>query len=721
MRGIVHIISECIRAYHVAVFFLDEKKEFAVMRTASSANGHKLIESGFKLSVQSQSIVGTAIRQGNYILVADVRRDDRFWPNPLLSKTCAEMAFPLKVQGHVIGVLDVQSKHALQLEDEDVQALETMANQLANAIANARLYAQAQAQTAALRVLFEAGQAVISSLDINNTLDTIVQKAWELTEANGRKAQFSCILMQNGVSLDFEAAYPPETLASLKNNIGNIPLEENGRFGITGRAFKTGKPQLVPDVQADPDYIVYDTDSRSALVVPIVAVGPKIIGVINIEHSEANAFSEQDQSTLVSLAAQAAIAIQNAEAYREAQILQQMGLALAGTLDLDDMLQIILDSAMELTRTTSGSVLFWNGEQERYAPAYTSSGLGKKPQLYQTTARIHGGFSRYVIDHREPFIIYDSLIEENINPMVIHKSRRSLIGVPIQCEGRVIAVLHVHSREPKHFFDHQTVLLETLANQAGMAIAKAEQYEELKKAKGLVGARTALAWMGMASNAWRHSIEGDAINIRNLVSGITPQIAALAAEGVVDETITTHLELISTLSKQIFNHPITPPLRSEEGAAPIAVNDLIRERLSQLWEDDKYAQIEPPIVKLTPSEQATVWVSPEWLRLALDLVIDNGIEAMADSDVKQLRIETAVSGDNLEIIIQDSGKGIPPDLLPMLFQAIRPPREGNLGRGLLMVQAILQTYDGDIYVKESTPEGTQMVLCLPIFHQHSEN
>ncbi|MCA9945562.1 MAG: GAF domain-containing protein, partial [Anaerolineales bacterium] len=509
-----------------------------------------------------------------------------------------------------------------------------------------------------------------------------------------------------------------DALAGLQENVHSIPLETDGAQGITGRAFKTGKPQLVPDVQADPDYIVYDGDTRSELVVPI-RVDSNIIGVINIEHPQANAFSEQDQATLVSLAAQAAIAIQNAEAYREAKILQQLGVSLVSTLNLDEMLQIILDAAMELTRTTSGSILFWDDVQERYFPAYNSAGPGQKPQQYNTSARVDGGFSRYVIEQRKPFIIYDSLVEDNINPMILKKNRRSLIGVPVQAEGKVIAVLHVYSQEPQRFFDHQVTLLQTLANQAGMAIAKANQHEELKKTKGLVGARTALAWMGMASNAWRHSIEGDAVNIRNLVDAILPNVTDLVAKELLPDHVADELEVISGLAEKIFNHPITPPLRSEQGAAAISVNELIQERLAQLWEDDKYAKLTFPEMDLGQTEQVTVWVSPEWLRLALDLVVDNGLEAMIGCAVQQLRIETAVAENNLEIIVQDSGKGIAPDLLPVLFQysEIREPRAGNLGRGLLMVQAILQTYGGDIYVQDSTPEGTRMVLCLPIYMQ----
>lgn len=156
LKDIVHIISDSIHVYHVAVFLLDKSREFAVMRSASSVEGEGLIAHHFKLSVNSQSLVGTAVRRGEYLLVSDVQQDDRFWPNPELPETKAELAFPLKVQGEVVGVLDVQCKKVLELADEDVRALQTMANQLANAIQNARLFAQARAQTSALQVLYDA-------------------------------------------------------------------------------------------------------------------------------------------------------------------------------------------------------------------------------------------------------------------------------------------------------------------------------------------------------------------------------------------------------------------------------------------------------------------------------------------------------------------------------------------------------------------------------------
>ncbi|MCC6607908.1 MAG: GAF domain-containing protein [Anaerolineae bacterium] len=716
LDDIVHIISERIHAYHVAVFLLDDTREFALMRSASSPNGRKLIENGFKLAVNSQSIVGTAVRRGEYILVADVRQDRRFWPNPELPKTLAELAFPLKVQGSVIGVLDVQSEDVLPLVDEDVQALQTMANQLANAIQNARLFSQAQAQTSALQVLYEAGQSVISSLDLGSTLATIAQKAWELTEANGRKARFSCILRQNGNRLDFVAAYPPETLSTVQNTIHSIPLEiePNEHIGITAHAFRTGQPQLVVDVLTNPDYITFDEQTRSELVIPI-RLDNSVLGVLKIEHPEVNAFSLNDQSTLVALAAQAAIAIKNAETYQETRILQGMGVALASTLNLDEMLQIILDSAMELTHTTSGSFLFWQEEEERFFPAYTSISLGEKPQQYSTSARVEGGFTRYVNDQRKAFIIYDTLAEENINPVMLQKKRRSLIGVPVQAEGKVIAVLHVFCQEPRRFFDHQVALLETLANQAGMAIAKAQQHEELKRTKGLVGARTALAWMGMASNAWRHSIEGDAVNIRNLVTSLLSEITKLVEDGVLPQRIAEDLRLIIVLSEKIFSTPITPPLRSEEGATSININHLIADRVKLLWEDDPFKMIDGPFLNFE-RDDVFVWVSPEWMRLALDLLIDNAADAMIGSAIRRIDIYTSVEKNIVEIAIQDTGRGMANDVLQTVFgRGLEVhPQQSRLGRGLLMVQAITQTYGGDVYVRNTGPEGTTMVITLPI-------
>jgi signal transduction histidine kinase len=137
--------------------------------------------------------------------------------------------------------------------------------------------------------------------------------------------------------------------------------------------------------------------------------------------------------------------------------------------------------------------------------------------------------------------------------------------------------------------------------------------------------------------------------------------------------------------------------------------------MDQLWENESY-QIVTPHLDLKPEANVGVRVSPEWLRRALDLLIDNAVESMADSSVRQLEITTDLVKSCVEIAIKDTGKGIPPDVCPKLFKERIEQLEvdGGLGMGLLMVQAIVQTYDGDVRVQDTGPNGTTMVISLPV-------
>lgn len=714
LKKIVHAIATAYGFYHVALFLMDDRRDYVIMRAASSENGQRLVADGYKLKVGEQGLVGQVARDGRYQIVGDVSQNTRFLRNPLLGHTRSEATFPLIARGQVIGVLDLQHRGAGGLQDDEISTLEMMTNQIANAIHNAQLYSQAGQQAVTLQALYDAGQAVVESLNLEEILTNLVEQAWKLTGAHGLQAEFSCLLLQDGNRLNFEAAYPPELLAGLRQRPGYIDLSQPERHGITGRAFKTGAPQLVTNVKADPNYLVYSEDTCSELAVPIKSEG-HVVGVINVEHSQPGAFDEQDQEALVALAGQAAIAIQNANTLREAHILQEVATSLAGAADENQVMQLVLEASLQLTRAASASFLFWDGTNERFAPAYTLDGLGAVLRPYQTSARRHG-FTRKVVRTRRPVFIYDALYVTNVNPMVIEKGRRSLIGVPVLSEGEVIAVMHVYNATPRHFSRNQITLLETLAAQAGVAIAKMRHLEELRKTKGQVGAYAALAWMSMASNAWRHSITADAVNIRNAADMVQGSLATAVPDDLQRQQIKARLTMIHNLAERVMSRPITPPLSSEEGAERLAINDLIRERMAQLWQDDKYAVLSPPTLRLETTPHILVWASAEWLRLALDLVVDNAIDAMKSSSVQRLTIETMLNQDQVEIAIQDTGPGIPEAVLPELFKGSlkRPRREGHLGRGLLMVQAIMQTYGGDVYARNAPERGATLVLSLPV-------
>ncbi|HFQ92455.1 MAG TPA: GAF domain-containing protein, partial [Anaerolineae bacterium] len=318
---IVHVIADKLDFHHVAVYLLDKQNKRLTMRSASSEAGKQMVMNEHHLRL-GEGIVGKVAQTGQYHLTSDVHLDGNHLANTLLPQTQGEMAFPLIIRGEVIGVLDIQKDKVIDLSNENTAALRTMAKQLSNAMQNARLFEQTQANADTLGALYQAGIAVTSSLDIENILQEIVTQAWSLTGTRGENARFCCLVMKAGEALKFMAAYPPETLDHLRKTVGQISLTTSTKYGIIGRAFKTGQAQRVDDVNKDENYLLYDPETRSELAVPIRA-GDKIIGVINVEHPETSVFDSQDEKALVSLASLAAIAIQNAETYREVTLLQE--------------------------------------------------------------------------------------------------------------------------------------------------------------------------------------------------------------------------------------------------------------------------------------------------------------------------------------------------------------------------------------------------------------
>ena len=147
----VHLVSERFGFYHTGVFLLDQTGEYAVLRAASSEGGRRMLARGHRLRVGQVGIVGYVTGEGEPRTSLDVGEDAVYFDNPDLPETRSEAALPLRARGEVIGALDVQSTELGAFAEEDVAALQTLADQVAVAISNARLFQQVQESLVAER------------------------------------------------------------------------------------------------------------------------------------------------------------------------------------------------------------------------------------------------------------------------------------------------------------------------------------------------------------------------------------------------------------------------------------------------------------------------------------------------------------------------------------------------------------------------------------------
>ncbi len=229
-------------------------------------------------------------------------------------ESCA--AIPLQAAGQRVGVVFVNYRTRHRFTGEELADIELFADQAAVAIRNAQLYNETIKRASYLETLYEAGKAVTSTLALDEILGCITEQARLIIGRSGSQACFSYLALLEGNRLSLKTASPTAYLPGLHERLGHIDLEHDRHIGIIGRAVKTERSQLVSDVTQDPDYIAGELETGSELAVPI-KLGDEVIGVIDVEHPHRSAFDEEDQRWLESLAAQAALAIRNAEIYAE--------------------------------------------------------------------------------------------------------------------------------------------------------------------------------------------------------------------------------------------------------------------------------------------------------------------------------------------------------------------------------------------------------------------
>jgi len=172
MRRAVELIRDRFGYYHVSIFMLDDEGKNAVLRESTGDVGSALKARGHRLAVGSQSTIGWVTANNEPRVASDVRTDPVHFKNELLPETRSEAAVPLQVGGTVLGALDVQSTKPGAFSAEDIEVLQTLADQLSAAIQNARL-AQASATAAdRSRVISEVTGQFSGMLDVDSVLRT---------------------------------------------------------------------------------------------------------------------------------------------------------------------------------------------------------------------------------------------------------------------------------------------------------------------------------------------------------------------------------------------------------------------------------------------------------------------------------------------------------------------------------------------------------------------
>jgi signal transduction histidine kinase/DNA-binding response OmpR family regulator len=172
----VNLIRDRFGFYHAGIFIIEETGFNAVLKSATGTAGEEMLNRSHILQVGSRSIVGTVASKGDPLVVNDTSTDPIHRPNPLLPDTCSEAAIPLRIGKRIIGILDIQSTQLYAFSKDDINVLQTLADQIAVAIDNARSYELAQQAIAEMRELDQLKSQFLANMshELRTPLNSII-------------------------------------------------------------------------------------------------------------------------------------------------------------------------------------------------------------------------------------------------------------------------------------------------------------------------------------------------------------------------------------------------------------------------------------------------------------------------------------------------------------------------------------------------------------------
>ena len=486
------LIQNAFNLYYVAIFTLDETEQKLRFRANAGQNGRSaILTPGFAVDL-GEGIIGQVALSGQEIMAPDVRHEARYRHLDILPETLSEAAMPLKIEDHILGVLDIQSDQINAFHQVDILVLHTLADNIAMAIASAHLYENLRRRASQISSVFEVSHALASILDIDpllNEVANLIHKRFGypyvhvFTVHPGRRR----IFYEAGAGERSRTMRKQELSYSLDSEKGIIPWVARNR-----------RSMLINDVTHEPLYTFpgHAPDlTRSELAVPLI-VGEEVTGVLDIQCTRPNAFDENDRSLFEALAATIATAIRNAYLYRSeqwrrrvAESFRDVAYLITTNHPLNQLLDTILDK-LEKNLPCDASAI-WLLEEDPFSP-------NSREPVRLSLAAVRGIESEKVdqvitkypeaqemlnlaLSAEQPVIRDQSDPRGPLGWALGFADNYSSIAAPMRTSGRSLGVLTLAHAMDGRYGNEAQAITATFANYAAVAIQNARLYREAQE------------------------------------------------------------------------------------------------------------------------------------------------------------------------------------------------------------------------------------------------
>ena len=627
----------------------------------------------------AEGLAGWVFQNGQSLVLADATQDARFdRPRGCCRQPRSMLVVPVKVGDQTIGVISADQDAHSWFTESDRLLVDALARQVGTAVQRAR----------GLKLLQDVGNSVINLEHADKILSEVLEGAIRLTNTN---TGVIYLIGEDGRSIvDTHQAggfqHPPPRLED--------------EDGLTRTVMRTRKPLLIPDTGSDARVNPVLCERFKSLVAVPLTIKDRVIGVFFLNDERRHNFTETEVSMVLTLAAQAAIAIENA---RLLERVQKIHLLIEDVFERLVVYQQKQDQALDsigngivqiLGEGVSPTINLYDQSTDQFGVGHV---YGPLAGLLNVPPRAEGGTGRYVLKTGKPLYLIDVHSPEScptIRDESIAAGVQSFAAIPLKRQDRIVGVMFINAQKRLDFSEEIQRVLAVFASQAGIAIEIARLHEAVP----LSGALIKAADIGFLASGIAHEFYNNLQNISSLV--YTTQMAESEAERnqalrKITEEIVKATRTIDTFRSFRDRGGIVELVNVEA-----LVRDLVE--ISAMRAKDHYVQLEWNV-----DDVQAVKTDAGYVQTILLNLLRNAMDAVeAAPPPRRVCIDVSGKGATLEIAVRDSGSGIPQELLGQIFLPFFTTKGSRrMGIGLFWVQRMVESMHGRILVQTSNEWG----------------
>lgn len=470
----------------------------SALRVVTAAGDSGLFAPGATFPA-GHGVMGIAVRDRQPVSTMDALSDARVALTPEARRWYeatgyrAVLALPFLVHDRVLGALALADVTGRVYTAEEIRIARAFADQAAGALENARLYAETQHRERETEELARISRTLTESLDFGLVSQRIVESVLRLFDVPTAVLR----LLQPDGSLLAVARAGPTSEHSLSAQ--HLPPG----IGVVGRAIAEDRPVWTRNVLDDPRIVLTDPlrdqiarqGLRAILAAPFRVKG-EVKGVLAVDQPSPREFSAEEVALLQAFADQAAVALENARLYaeaerrrREAEVLAGLARTINASLDPDTVLQRVAEGARELCASDVASVAVRDTASDAMVIRYR---VGERPRWRSFRIEAGKGVGGLVLVTGRPFRTDDYARDPRITKDYLADIEAGGIikemAVPIRIDGWVEGLLYVSNRSERHFSDLDEAVLLRLADHAAVAIRNARHFEQVLQGRARLAA-----------------------------------------------------------------------------------------------------------------------------------------------------------------------------------------------------------------------------------------